>query len=102
MKTLSFIVYFFNLLLFILFTIITIARYLLFPHIWSIMIRHPVQSLYLGTFPMGAATLINMSVSLVYTQFGFGGTTFLYAIWYLWWCDVAISLLCCWGMVHVM
>lgn len=27
--------------------------------VWSMMITHPAQSLFIGCFPMGAATLIN-------------------------------------------
>ena len=32
------------------------------PQIWSMMIRHPAQSLFIGCFPMGAATLINSAL----------------------------------------
>ena len=39
-----------NVFLFVLFTIISVARYTLFPGVWSAMIRHPVQSLFLGEF----------------------------------------------------
>jgi len=102
MNIFSFILHILNVLLFAVCTSITITRYILFPDIWSIMIRHPVLSLYTGTFPMGAATLMNISVSLVYTDWGFGGKKFLYANWCLWWCDVAVSFVCCWGMVHAM
>lgn len=45
-----------NILLFVIFTGITIVRYTLYPEIWSAMIRHPVQSLFLGCFPMGLAS----------------------------------------------
>jgi hypothetical protein len=51
---------------------------------------------------MGAATLINVSVHTLYQSYGFGGKRFLYAIWGLWWVDVAISCLCVWGMVQIM
>ena len=66
------------------------------------MIRHPVQGLYVGCFPMGAATLISVSVHTIYQDLGFGGKRFLYAIWSLWWVDVAISCVCVWGMVQIM
>ncbi|CAN8103919.1 unnamed protein product [Discula destructiva] len=36
----------------------SILRYGLYPEIWSAMIRHPVESLFLGTLPMGFATLV--------------------------------------------
>ncbi|TFY77207.1 hypothetical protein EWM64_g6807 [Hericium alpestre] len=102
MRIFSAIFFFLNLFLFVLFTITTLWRYTLFPDIWQLMLHHPVQSLYLGCFPMGATTLINVSISLFYSSYGFGGTAFLYTIWGFWWLDLAISFLCCWGLVHVM
>ena len=51
-----------NVLLFSIFSLLSILRYTLYPKIWFIMIRHPVQSLFLGTFPIGLATIINMTV----------------------------------------
>lgn len=27
--------------------------------VWGLMLNHPAQSLFIGCFPMGAATLIN-------------------------------------------
>jgi len=91
-----------NLLLFVLFTVISIIRYTRFPDIWSTMIRHPVESLYLGTFPMGATTLIGVGTTVLHGQYGFGGQAFLYTLWGLWWIDVALSILCCWGVIYVM
>ncbi|KAI0066104.1 hypothetical protein BV25DRAFT_1879139 [Artomyces pyxidatus] len=102
MKALSAVVFFLNLLLFVAFCAASTARYVLFPDLWRLMINHPVQSLYLGCFPMGAATLINVSVTLFYSEYGFGGSAFLYTLWGFWWLDVAVSALCCWGLVHVM
>ncbi|KAG0704523.1 voltage-dependent anion channel-domain-containing protein [Suillus ampliporus] len=94
--------FFFNLVLFLLFSIITAARYILFPGIWSHMIQHPVQSLYIGTFPMGATTLINIASADVFQTYGFGGKPFIYTVWACWWINVVISLACCFGMMHVM
>jgi hypothetical protein len=34
------------------------------------MIRHPTQSLFLGTFPMGLATIINMVVFVCVPAWG--------------------------------
>lgn len=52
--------------------------------------------------PMGATTLLNVAVNLVNEDYGIGGRPFLYTVWALWWVDVAISVVCCWGMVHYM
>ena len=94
--------FFFNFALFMLFSAISAARYILFPQIWSRMIQHPVQSLYIGTFPMGATTLINIASADLFQTYGFGGKPFIYTVWACWWINVAISLVCCFGMVHVM
>ncbi|KAJ8514449.1 hypothetical protein ONZ45_g8015 [Pleurotus djamor] len=102
MKTMSLIFFFLNLALLVVFTLITTARYILFPDLWALMIRHPVQSLFLGCAPMGAATLINVAVNLINVDMQFGGKPFLYFLWGAWWMDVAVSALCCWGLVHVM
>jgi tellurite resistance protein TehA-like permease len=101
-RALSTTVFLLNLLLFIVFFSVSITRYTRHPDIWRIMIRHPVQSLYLSTFPMGAATLIGIGTTVLYGQYGFGGRGFLFTLWGLWWIDVAISSLCCWGLVYVM
>lgn len=102
MKILSLVFFFLNLLLFVIFTVITIARYCLYPQIWGSMLRHPVTSLYTGCFPMGITTLINVAVDVINEGYGYGGRSFLYFIWVVWWVDVAISALCCWGMLHIM
>lgn len=44
----SVVIFSLNVLLFCLFTIISILRYTLFSGLWSCMIQHPVQSLFLG------------------------------------------------------
>ena len=38
-----------NVVLFILFSVISCLRYMMFKGVWSAMIGHPVQSLFLGT-----------------------------------------------------
>ncbi|KAI0745701.1 voltage-dependent anion channel [Earliella scabrosa] len=101
-QILTYVFFFLNLALFIIFNALSIARYTIFPDIWSIMLHHPTQSLFLGTYPMGATTLINIAVSLIYEQYGFGGKAFLYTIWAIWWLDVFISILCAFALVHVM
>ncbi|KAF9227493.1 hypothetical protein BS17DRAFT_775605 [Gyrodon lividus] len=102
MKTFTLVFFFLNLVLFVLFTAVSAARYILFPGIWNRMLRHPVQSLYLGTFPMGATPLLTVAIADIYNTYNFRGRLFVYTVWALWWLDVAISLLCCWGIMHIM
>lgn len=94
--------FFLDICLFVLCLLVSIVRYAVFPNTWGSMIRHPSQSLYTGTFPMGAVTILTTAVSLVYEDYGFGGKSFLYAIWWLWWLDVACSFLCCFGVLYYM
>lgn len=39
-----------NVLIFVTFAVISVLRYTLFRGLWGCMIRHPVQSLFLGKF----------------------------------------------------
>ncbi len=102
MKTFSLIFFFLNLTLFAIFSMMTLARYTLFPDIWSIMIRHPVQSLYLGCYPMGLTTLITIGVGLIHQDYNFGGKAFIYLLWAIWWFDVALSFAAAIIIVHIM
>ncbi|KAI0081905.1 hypothetical protein K474DRAFT_1681654 [Panus rudis PR-1116 ss-1] len=102
LKTFTYIFFILNLILFSLFSLITIARYVLFPDIWTIMIRHPVQSLYLGCYPMGATTLINIGLAQVYETDKIGGKGLLYVLWACWWICVALSFMCAIVLVHIM
>jgi tellurite resistance protein TehA-like permease len=102
MDILSLVFFFLNMVLVILFIALTFARYCLYPHIWTVSLQHPVSSLYISCFPMGVTTLINVAVDVINTRYDFGGKAFLYFIWAVWWIDVLISVLCCWGMVHIM
>ncbi|KAG2362260.1 hypothetical protein BDR07DRAFT_1376621 [Suillus spraguei] len=100
-KVVTLIIFLLNLLLFVLFTGVTIARYMMFPDTWLKMIRHPSQGPLMGTFPAGAATLINMAV-VAQQEWNFGGTGFLYSLWGFWWLDSIASYLVAFGMLHAM
>ncbi|KAF7189677.1 Sulfite efflux pump SSU1 [Pseudocercospora fuligena] len=92
LQYISYIIFALNVLLFVIFLSTSILRYVLYPKIWSAMIRHPAQSLFLGTLPMGLATIINMVVFVCVPKFG---GDFWKLAWPLWWIDAAISLACC-------
>lgn len=91
-----------NIVLFLTFCAISIIRYFYYPALWKIMVYHPVQSLFLGTFPMGAATILNIAVLTVNEYYGVGGKGLLYFLWACWWADVFTSIACCFLMIHVM
>lgn len=81
-----------NVCLFLAILLVSILRYTLYPATWTLMLRHPVQSLFLGTIPMGFATIINMFVGVCVPAWG-GSTA--YIAWGMWWLDVLVSVACC-------
>ena len=102
MIVLSLIFFFLNLFLYCSFFIILGLKYICYPDRWSSLIRNPTASMYAGCFPMGGATLINVAVTVINEQLNYGGKSFLYIIWTMWWLDVFISFACCWVGVHAM
>ena len=93
------VLYFANILLFFLFTVTTVARYAKFPWAFSRMIKHSSQSLFLGTIPMGLATIVNATVLIAVPKYG---TWAAYFCWGLWWLDVLLTVLCVLGIPTVM
>jgi tellurite resistance protein TehA-like permease len=79
-----------NVLLFSVFCMMTILRYALYPRIFVAMIRHPVQSMFIGAFPMGFATLINMFVFVCVPAWSEWTRNFAWALWVF---DVVVSVL---------
>ncbi|KAJ7106495.1 voltage-dependent anion channel [Mycena crocata] len=100
-KTITLLLFFLNLCFFVSICAATIARYYMFPELWPAMLRHPTQSLFIGAFAMGAATLINIALT-AHQTYSFAGPGFLYTLWALWWLDSAVSLLTAVGMIYVM
>lgn len=83
----SYIFFALNILLFTIFFTISLLRYTIYPEIWGAMISHPAQSLFLGCFPMGFATIINMMIFSC-AQWG---PWLVYLAWAFWWIDVLVS-----------
>jgi tellurite resistance protein TehA-like permease len=94
-KVLSIIFFVLNVFLFTLISLITLLRYALYPATWILMLRHPVQSLFLGTIPMGFATIVNMFT--VHCAAEWGGASTKIA-WAMWWVDAIVSVGCCAGL----
>ena len=102
MILLSLIFFYLGLFLYCSFIIILGLKYIFYPDRWSSLLWSPTASLYAGCFPMGAATLINVAVIVINGQLNYGGKSFLYFIWAIWWLDVFVSFVCCWVGVHAM
>ena len=52
------------------------------------MAKHPAQLLFVGTFPMGFATIVSATALIAVPRFGQWARDLT---WTLWWIDVAIS-----------
>jgi tellurite resistance protein TehA-like permease len=68
----SVVIFCLNVASFILFLLISIIRYTFFPELWRMTIRQPVQSLFVGAFPMGLATIISMAIFVCVPAWGDG------------------------------
>ncbi|KAF2858330.1 hypothetical protein K470DRAFT_259921 [Piedraia hortae CBS 480.64] len=70
-----------NIVLFTLALVISILRYTIWPEIWSVMIADPNNSLFLGTAPMGFATIAEMWILLCSPAWGNWAVKFGWALW---------------------
>ena len=60
---------------------ISVLRYALYPEIWGVMIRDSTNSLFLGTVPMGFATLVEMWVFICVPAWGLWAAKFGLVCW---------------------
>ncbi|KAJ9664158.1 Plasma membrane sulfite pump involved in sulfite metabolism [Neophaeococcomyces mojaviensis] len=70
-----------NLIIFALAATISVIRYTVYPEIWTVMIHDPTNSLFLGTIPMGFATIIEGIIFLCCPYWGPWATTFAWVLW---------------------
>ena len=80
---LSLIFFCLNTLLFALAFALSIARYTLYPAIFRVMLADATNSLFLGTVPMGFATLVEMWIFVCVPAWGPWATTVAFALWIL-------------------
>ncbi|ABI62395.1 TDT family transporter [Granulibacter bethesdensis] len=83
--------WFLNIALFMLFTLLYAARWVLFGHEARRIFGHNTVSMFIGTIPMGLATIINGCVAFGMDRFGPG---IIAVAEMMWWIDVAMSLAC--------
>ncbi|MNS08589.1 C4-dicarboxylate transporter/malic acid transport protein [compost metagenome] len=81
----------FNIFLFLLFTALYAARWLLFFDEARRIFGHSTVSMFFGTIPMGLATIINGFLVFGLPRWGEG---VIHVAEVLWWLDVAMSLAC--------
>ena len=82
--------YILNLLLFVTFLGLSIARYTMHPWVVFRMLRHSTISMFLGCIPMALCTIINGTVLIAAPIFGSWVSVLVYT---LWWIDVALTVL---------
>ena len=68
---------------------ISVLRYSIWPEIWTVMIRDATNSLFLGTAPMGFATLVSM---WIYVCIPAWGRWAAYVGWSMWILDSAVAI----------
>lgn len=99
LQVISIIFFVLNLVLFLLFTAISCLRYTLEPQLFPAVLRHPHQSLFLATFPVGLATLVNMIILVCVPAWGHGMAIFA---WVLWWIVSVLAITTCFHLTFVM
>lgn len=62
LRTIALVVFIMNVVLFCIFLLTTIIRYVLFPTLLKKMLKNDTQSLFVGTLPMGLTTITNFCV----------------------------------------
>ncbi|XHG09073.1 hypothetical protein AWENTII_012156 [Aspergillus wentii] len=77
----SVVIFALNVLLFGIGCIITLLRYVLYPEILPAVVMHPVQSMFLGTFPMGLSTIIDMVCYVCVPAWGEWTRNFAWGLW---------------------
>ena len=91
--------WYFNILLFVLFSVLYGLRWVFYPHEAKQIFQHPSMSLFLGTIPMALATILNGF--LKYGQPIYGDTAVQIAQT-LWYADVVLALLVAWAVPFAM
>ena len=91
--------WYFNILLFVLFSVLYGLRWAFYPHEAKQIFQHPSMSLFLGTIPMALATILNGF--LKYGQPIYGDTAVQIAQM-LWYTDVVLALLVAWAVPFAM
>lgn len=83
----------FNIVIFILFTVLYGLRWIMFPKEAKQIFSHPTMSLFLGAIPMGLATIINGLLKFALPIYGELALTLAQVLWYV---DVALAVSIAW------
>ena len=89
----------FDVALFVLFSGLYAARWALFGDEARRIFGHSVVSMFIGTIPMGLATILNGALAFALPRLGDGVVPIIEV---LWWLDVAIAVACGVGIPYLM
>ncbi|CAI6319341.1 unnamed protein product [Periconia digitata] len=78
-----------NTFLFVSILALSILRYVLYPEIWKVMIADNTNSLFLGTIPLGFATLVE---SWIFLCVPYWGTWAVTVAWVCWMIDSVVAV----------
>lgn len=65
------------------------------------MLYEPEEGLFVGAFPIGSATLLNVALT-INQRWNIGGNGLMYAIWGMWWMILAVAYMTAFGMLYVL
>lgn len=91
LQTISLVIYLINVVVYCVLTIITILRYIMFPGIFMLMIKHPAQSMFVGTIPMGLTTITNYTTIVLIDKFSWAADL----AFILWCIEFALTVFSC-------
>src|SRR5260370_9249863 len=75
------------------------ARWIFYPETIKPLLHHPLQSMFLGTLPMGLAPIINGIVLFAGPHFGAGAYSLAYGLWCL---DALLAVVVAVGVPYLM
>lgn len=87
---LSIIFFVLNVCLFTAALLASVLRYTLYPEIWTVMIEDSTNSLFLGTIPMGFATIVEMWTFVCVPAWGEWA---VWVAWGLWMVDALVAVI---------
>ncbi|WOE30817.1 MULTISPECIES: TDT family transporter [unclassified Acinetobacter] len=82
-----------NIVLFCLFSILYLLRWIIYPQEAKQIFTHPVMSLFLGTIPMGLATILNGFLKFGVVLYGDIALDIASVLWYI---DVILAVMIAW------
>ena len=91
--------WYFNILLFVLFSVLYGLRWAFYPHEAKQIFQHPSMSLFLGTIPMALATILNGFLKYGQPIYGDTAVQIAQALWYA---DAVLALLVAWAVPFAM